>query len=403
MTGLTSGDDRYPMIKSLLNLALFAVSGSGFVVLVLIVYLTDKGLAGRLAIDLALIFLGGSICRFGLDLAIIQRSDKNLRFGFGHALFVVPLAALLYSLVVLPGVNNVGLTGLTVLVTTIAFNEILAAHLRNYGLQVSIYLVRIIGFLPGFLIILSAKNIDSEVIRNSLLVVNIGIILGLYTVGYLRIKRNQTADGEKIKVGWLVERFTLFANLNSMVSTLLAKVDILVFATMLPDSVIGDYSIIKQTLGVFMFVAASFNYRYASEVRRLWKTGSPATFKAKFRAHSREAVVLTAVGLLVASAALTIEFQLLDLNSNILLLASLIVAYGVFAISSVSGMYLTAMDRIGFQTIRLVGSLVLFFILALTVNAISAKSTWVLMTYSASIATIQLLMFASLVRLLSNK
>jgi len=390
------------MKKSLLNLILFAVSGAGFFVLVLAVYVTDKSLAGRLAIDLALINLGGSICRFGLDLAIIQRSDKTLRFGVGDALFVVPLAALLYSFAALTFAQNVGFVSLTILVTTVAFNEILAAHLRNSGLQTSIYLVRIIGFLPGHAVILFADNLDGDIVESALLWVNASIVLGLFAIGYVRITRAQNGERERITIRWLTERFTLFANLNSLTSTLLAKADVLVFATMLPDAVIGDYSIIKQTLGILMFVSASFNYRYASEVRRIWQTGSRAVFRTKFREHAREAALLTAVGLVLAAAALLIEYLVLDLVLYTPLFVALLLAYGAFAVASISGMYLTAMGRIGFQTIRLLGSLILFLVLAFTLNAVSPESTLVLTTYSASIATFQLLLFASLVRLLSK-
>ena len=119
------------MKKSVGNLLLFAMASAGFFALVLAVYVTDKALAGLLSVDLALINLGGAICRFGLDLTIIQKSDRSLRFGLGNAWAVVPVAALVYSLVMLAGAQNVGLASLVFLVTTAAFNEILAAHLRN--------------------------------------------------------------------------------------------------------------------------------------------------------------------------------------------------------------------------------------------------------------------------------
>lgn len=396
------GADGPAMKKSLLHLFLFGVSGAGFFALVLAVYASDKALAGRLAVDLAMINLGGAVCRFGLDLAVIQRSDKTLRFGLGDALFVVPLAAMLYSLVVLGGAQNVGIISLTVLVTMVAFNEILAAHLRNSGLQTSIYLVRISGFLPGLALILLADNLDGDVIEIALLLVNVGIVIGLVVIGYVRIARDQSGEGERITIRWLTERFTLVANLNSLTATLLAKADVLVFATMLSDAVIGDYSIIKQTLGVLMFVSASFNYRYASDVRRIWQSQSRAMFRRKFGEHAREAALLTAVGLVLAAAALTIECQVLDLAPNTPLFAALLVAYGAFAVASTSGMYLTAMGRIGFQTIRLVGSLILFLLLAFSVNAVWPESALVLATYSASIATFQLLLFANLTRLLTK-
>jgi len=390
------------MKKSLLNLVFFAVSSSGFFVLLLAVYVTDKALAGCLAIDLALINIGGSICRFGLDLAIIQKSDKMLRFGLGEALFIVPLASLLYSFVVLGSVQNLGLVGLTFLVTAVAFNEILAAHLRNTGLQTSIYLVKIGSFLPGVALILLTSNLNEDIVVSAILLVNIGILFGLFVVGYVRIARAQGDDAERIKIRWLTERFTLFANLNSLTSTLVAKIDVLVFAAMLPASVIGDYSIIKQTVGILMFVSASFNYRYASEVRRIWQSGSRFIFRTKFKEHSREAALLTAVGIALTVIALAVESQIFQLAPYTLVFVSLLFAYGLFSVASTSGMYLTAMGRIGFQTTRLIGSLILFLVVSYSFNTLLPNNILVLATYGASIATFQILMFISLIRILSK-
>jgi O-antigen/teichoic acid export membrane protein len=391
------------MKKSVLNLLLFAISGAGFFALVLAVYVTDKALAGRLSIDLALINLGGAICRFGLDLTIIQKSDRALRFGLGDTWFAVPVAACLYSLVVLPGAQNVGLLSLTCLVATAAFNEILAAHLRNAGLHVAIYAVRICGFIPSVLLLLLTPAPDGATIQTALLMTNGVIVSGLYLIGYLRIARSQSGADERTTVRWLLERFTLLACLNTLTATLLAKIDVLVFATMLSDEVIGDYAIIKQTAGLLTFVAGSFNYRYASDVRRLWQSEERAKFRTKFWAHIREAVMLSALGAVVAGLILVAEYHIFDLPPQYLsLFAALLVMYVCFACLSPSGMYLTAMGKIAYQTARLWGSIILFLGFAYALDWVLPGDPLILVTYSAAIAVFQVLLFLSLSRMVSR-
>lgn len=390
------------MKKSLVNLGLFAIAGAGFFALVLAVYVTDKGLAGRLTIDLALINLGGAICRFGLDLAIIQKSDRALRFGLGDAWISVPIAALLYSFVVLSGAQNIGLGSLFFLVATAAFNEILAAHLRNAGYHIGIYVVRIAGFVPSVLLVLLTDAPDQGTIQIALLMTNGLIVVGLYIIGYLWIGRVNKGAGERLSFRWLLERFTLIANFNALTSTLLAKIDVLVFATMLSDEAIGDYSIIKQTVGILMFVSGSFNYRYAPEVRRLWQSGVRPAFRDRFRAHTREARKLSALGVVLAGALLIVEYYVFDLPASYLPLFVIMLAmYGTFACVSNSGMYLTAMGRIGYQTLRLWGSIVLFVAFAFALNTISPGNPMILVTYCAAITFFQLFLFVNLSRLLS--
>jgi hypothetical protein len=389
------------MKKSIVNLLLFATASAGFFALVLAVYVTDKALAGRLSVDLALINLGGAICRFGLDLTIIQKSDQSLRFGLGNAWAVVPAAALVYSLVMLAGAQNVGLASLVFLVTTAAFNEILAAHLRNAGLHLFIYVLRIASFVPAVALVLLTPDPGAATIQSALLMINGGVFVGLYAIGAWRIGRTQDAGHERITVRWLTERFTLVANLNTLTSTLLAKIDVLVFALMLPDAVIGDYSIIKQTASLLMFVSGSFNYRYASDVRRIWQSGDMATFRTRFWGHTREAVKLSALGTVAAAVLLVAEYHIFELPAAYLpLFAAMLAAYGLFACVSNSGMYLTAMGRIGLQTFRLWGSIVLFLALSFGLNEAAPGSALILVTYSASITIFQVLLFANLSRLL---
>ncbi len=391
------------MKKSFLNLILFGLSSASLFFLVLAVYLSDKALAGRLAVDLALISLGGTKCRFGIDWSIIQKSDRSIRFGLGELTWLIPIAAIAYGLVAGYAAKILDTQFLTALVALSAANEVLAAHLRNAGKHQSIYIVRIVAVILGVSSTLFVPILDD----NTLVLVTLSIFtivaVGFLLVGFVQIPRPERHEGVSIKASWLVERFNTFAYTNSLLANLVAKCDLILFAAMLPEHTLGDYAIIKQTLGILAFVSASFNYRYASDVRRLWQSGEREAFHDSFWLRTREATLLTLLGVVATIAILTVEAIAFDFPGIYTpIFIGLLVFYGLHAVASNSGMYLTAMGHVSYQTVRLVGSLALFIILSYTVSTIWPNSPFILLTYGFTISVLQIMVFFGVARLLRD-